>query len=51
MVVATEGGQWVVPPTRAIWVLSGVLHEIRCVGEVQVAGLVFLVVGIREIDR
>ena len=39
MVVATEGGQWVVPPTRAIWVLSGVLHEIRCVGEVHMRSL------------
>ena len=39
MVVKTEGGQWVVPPTRAIWVLSGVLHEIRCVGEVHMRSL------------
>ncbi|QNP47247.1 AraC family transcriptional regulator [Diaphorobacter aerolatus] len=39
MVVTTGGGQWVVPPTRGIWVLSGVMHEIRCVGEVHMRSL------------
>lgn len=36
MVVAAAGGQWVVPPTRGLWMPAGVAHRIRMVGEVQV---------------
>ena len=39
MVVKTDDGQWVVPPTRAIWMLSGMTHEIRCVGEVHMRSM------------
>ncbi|MFZ6641984.1 AraC family transcriptional regulator [Undibacterium sp. TC4M20W] len=35
MVVQTEVGRWVVPPTRAIWMVAGMTHEIRCIGEVH----------------
>jgi AraC-like DNA-binding protein/quercetin dioxygenase-like cupin family protein len=35
MVVQTEAGQWVVPPTRGIWMPAGTLHWIRCIGAVQ----------------
>ena len=35
MVVASEGGRWIVPPTRAIWMPAGVSHAIRCVGELH----------------
>jgi len=35
MVVKAEMGRWVVPPTRAIWVTAGVIHQIRCVGELH----------------
>lgn len=36
MVVATQLGQWVVPPTRGLWMPAGEMHEIRMVGEVRV---------------
>ncbi|OWQ90540.1 AraC family transcriptional regulator [Roseateles aquatilis] len=39
MVVRTDAGRWVVPPTRAIWVVGGMTHEIRCVGEVHMRSL------------
>jgi len=32
MMVAAEGGRWIVPPTRAIWMPPGVAHAIRCIG-------------------
>lgn len=34
MVVSTEDGQWIVPPTRGLWIPAGVLHSTRMVGEV-----------------
>ncbi|MDX9767676.1 MAG: helix-turn-helix transcriptional regulator [Ectothiorhodospiraceae bacterium] len=36
MVVATDSGRWVVPPTRGLWMPAGVRHCIRMVGEVQI---------------
>ena len=36
MVVSTSAGQWVVPPTRGLWMPAGVAHRIRMVGDVQV---------------
>lgn len=45
MVVQTQTGQWVVPPTRAIWMPAGTLHWIRCVGAVRMRSL-FLKPGI-----
>lgn len=39
MVVHTEAGRWVVPPTRAIWMVAGTTHEIRCIGEVHMRSL------------
>ncbi|CAB3744555.1 HTH-type transcriptional regulator NimR [Paraburkholderia sediminicola] len=39
MVVQAEAGRWVVPPTRAIWMLAGMTHEIRCIGEVHMRSL------------
>jgi AraC-like DNA-binding protein/quercetin dioxygenase-like cupin family protein len=35
MVVAADGGQWIVPPTRGLWMPAGVVHAIRCIGEVH----------------
>ena len=35
MLVAAEGGQWIVPPTRGIWMPAGVTHSIRCIGVVH----------------
>lgn len=35
MVVATEEGQWIVPPTRGMWMPGGITHWIRMVGRVQ----------------
>ena len=31
MVVQTEAGQWIVPPTRGIWMPAGTQHWIRCI--------------------
>lgn len=35
MVVSTDAGQWIVPPTRAIWMPAGTDHWIRMVGHVH----------------
>jgi len=35
MVVSTDDGHWVVPPTRGLWMPPGVLHEVRMVGPVH----------------
>jgi len=39
MVVQAQAGRWVVPPTRAIWMVAGMTHEIRCIGEVHMRSL------------
>ena len=35
MVVGTDQGHWIVPPTRGVWMPPGVKHEVRMVGEVR----------------
>lgn len=35
MVVSTSLGQWVVPPTRGLWMPAGIEHCIRMVGNVE----------------
>lgn len=35
MVVHTAASQWTVPPSRGIWMPSGQVHSIRCVGLVK----------------
>lgn len=39
VVVAAAAGQWVVPPTRGIWMPAGIAHRIRCVGAVQMRSI------------
>ena len=39
MVVAAPGGQWIVPPTRGLWVPAGFVHGIRCVGVVRMRSI------------
>lgn len=39
IMVAAEGGQWIVPPTRGIWMPAGSEHWIRCIGNVQMRSL------------
>lgn len=34
MLVTTDQGQWIVPPTRAIWLPIGTWHQVRMLGEV-----------------
>ncbi len=41
MVVRTEAGQWVVPPTRGLWMPPGMWHQLRMVGEVHLRTLYF----------
>lgn len=41
MVVRTEAGQWIVPPTRGLWVPPGMSHQLRMVGEVRLRTLYF----------
>lgn len=36
IVVSTDSGQWIVPPTRGLWMPAGVKHQSRMVGEVRV---------------
>ncbi|TBU72908.1 AraC family transcriptional regulator [Pseudomonas daroniae] len=35
MVVRSALGQWIVPPSRGLWMPSGEIHEVRCVGPVK----------------
>ena len=35
IVVSTESGQWIVPPTRGLWIPPAVAHSTRMVGAVQ----------------
>jgi AraC-like DNA-binding protein len=42
MMVAAEGGRWIVPPTRAIWMPAGVSHAIRCIGVVRMRSVYVL---------
>ncbi len=35
MLIATDQGQWIVPPTRGIWMPPHVVHWVRMIGEVQ----------------
>jgi AraC-like DNA-binding protein/quercetin dioxygenase-like cupin family protein len=39
MVVSSESGQWIVPPTRGIWMPAGKTHWLRCVGELHMRSL------------
>jgi AraC-like DNA-binding protein len=39
MVVQTEAGVWIVPPTRAIWMPAGTQHWIGCIGTVLMRSL------------
>ena len=39
MVVQAEAGQWVVPPTRGIWMPAGMKHAIRCISAVQMRSI------------
>jgi AraC-like DNA-binding protein len=39
MVVQTDAGVWIVPPTRAIWMPAGTTHWIRCIGTVLMRSL------------
>lgn len=39
MAVRAESGQWIVPPTRAIWMAAGMTHSIQCIGEVHMRSL------------
>src|SRR6185312_3586072 len=39
MMVAADGGQWIVPPTRAIWIPPSVSHRIRCIGVVHMRSI------------
>lgn len=36
MVVTTDTGQWIVPPTRGLWMPAGMMHRLRMVGDVHV---------------
>jgi len=39
IVVSVPDGQWVLPPTRALWIPAGTRHETRTVGEVHLRTL------------
>lgn len=41
MVVSTDAGQWVVPPTRGLWMPPGMWHQLRMVGAVRLRTLYF----------
>lgn len=35
MCIEAEGGRWVVPPTRGVWLEGGVRHQVRMSGDVK----------------
>lgn len=35
MIVQSEAGTWVVPPNRALWMVSGLLHNVTMSGDVE----------------
>ncbi len=39
MLVATDIGQWIVPPTRGIWMPAGTDHWVRAIGDVKMRTL------------
>ncbi len=39
MLITSEGGHWIVPPTRAIWMPAARTHAIRCIGEVHMRSI------------
>jgi AraC-like DNA-binding protein/mannose-6-phosphate isomerase-like protein (cupin superfamily) len=39
MMVAADGGRWIVPPTRAIWMPPNVAHSVRCIGVVRMRSI------------
>lgn len=39
MVVLAQGGQWIVPPTRAIWMPAGTVHQVRSIGALRMRSL------------
>ena len=39
MVVHADAGQWVLPPSRGLWMPAGMTHALRCIGEVQMRSL------------
>jgi AraC-like DNA-binding protein len=39
MVVHANSGQWVVPPSRGLWMPAGMTHSIHCIGDVQMRSL------------
>jgi AraC-like DNA-binding protein len=39
MLVATDVGQWIVPPTRGIWMPAGTDHWVRAIGDVKMRTL------------
>ena len=39
LVVRADGGRWVVPSTRAIWVPAGMVHAVDCIAEVHMRSL------------
>ena len=39
IVVTVPDGQWVLPPTRALWIPAGICHEMQTVGEVHLRTL------------
>lgn len=39
MLVATDAGRWIVPPERAVWIPSGLHHEVTALGSVSTRSL------------
>ena len=39
MVIEADSGQWVVPPTRGVWLQAGVAHQVRMRGPVHMRSL------------
>lgn len=39
MSVRADAGHWVVPPSRGLWLPAGMVHSIRCIGEVHMRSL------------
>jgi AraC-like DNA-binding protein len=51
MVVSTDIGQWIVPPTRGIWMPAGTTHWVRMIGEVHMRSVYIRPDAIPELPR
>jgi len=51
MTIRSEQGSWVVPPSRALWLVAGMEHEVRMSGTVRIRTIFIDAVAIEHLPR